>query len=134
MSPNNPHKPMEVIQRILNRLGLTLSPTKTRELNSRETSFEFLDFEIGIKKSLRIGKPYPHVEPSKPALGAMWLKNTAYNPTRDDLRTAGGDAGECKPNPARLSRILSLPQLQQNAGKAEMACRRTDAHAFAQAP
>lgn len=62
---------MEVIQRILNRLGLTLSPTKTRELDSRKDSFQFLGFEIGIKKSFRTGKPYPHIEPSKAALGAI---------------------------------------------------------------
>jgi len=59
---------MEVIQRILTRLGLTLSPTKTRELDSRRESFQFLGFAIGIKKSIRSGKPYTHVEPSKEAL------------------------------------------------------------------
>jgi RNA-directed DNA polymerase len=64
-------KPMEVIQRILNRLGLSLSPTKTRELDSRKDSFRFLGFEIGIKKNARTGKSYPHVEPSKKALGAI---------------------------------------------------------------
>jgi RNA-directed DNA polymerase len=64
-------KPMEVIQRILNRLGLSLSPTKTRELDSRKDSFRFLGFEIGMKKSIRTGNPYPHVEPSKEALGMI---------------------------------------------------------------
>jgi len=64
-------KPMEVIQRILNRLGLNLSPTKTRELDSRKDSFRFLGFEIGMKKSIRTGNPYPHVEPSKEALGMI---------------------------------------------------------------
>jgi group II intron reverse transcriptase/maturase len=59
---------MEVIQRTLTRLGLTLSPTKTRELDSRRESFKFLGFAIGIKKSIRSGKPYTHVEPSKEAL------------------------------------------------------------------
>lgn len=59
---------MEVIQCILTRLGLILSPTKTRELDSRRESFQFLGFEIGIKKSIRSGKPYTHVEPSKEAL------------------------------------------------------------------
>jgi RNA-directed DNA polymerase len=59
---------MEVIQRTLTRLGLTLSPTKTRELDSRRESFQFLGFAIGIKKSIRSGKPYTHVEPSKEAL------------------------------------------------------------------
>jgi group II intron reverse transcriptase/maturase len=59
---------MEVIQRILTRLGLTLSPTKTRELDSRRESFQFLGFAIGIKKSIRSGKPSTHVEPSKEAL------------------------------------------------------------------
>jgi hypothetical protein len=65
---------MEVIQRILNRLGLSLSPTKTRELDSQKNSFRFLGFEIGMKKSARTGKTYPHVEPSKKALGAIRQK------------------------------------------------------------
>ena len=64
-------RPMEVIQRILNRLGLNLNPNKTRELDSRKEIFQFLGFEIGIKKSIRSGKPYQHVEPSKKALGAI---------------------------------------------------------------
>ncbi len=64
-------QPMEAIQRILTRLGLTLSPTKTRELDSTKGKFRFLGFEIGMKKSARTGKPYPHVEPSKEALGAI---------------------------------------------------------------
>jgi RNA-directed DNA polymerase len=60
-------RPMELIQRILNRLGLSLSPTKTRELDSRKDRFRFLGFEIGMKQR----KTYPHVEPSKKALGAI---------------------------------------------------------------
>ena len=67
-------RPMEVIQRILNRLGLSLSPTKTRELDSRKDSFRFLGFAIGMKKSTRTGKTYSHVEPSKKALGAIRQK------------------------------------------------------------
>jgi len=64
-------KPMEVIQSILTRLDLTLSPTKTRELDSRKESFRFLGFEIGIKKSIRSGKPYSHVEPTREALSGI---------------------------------------------------------------
>lgn len=75
-------KSMEVIQRVLNRLGLSLNPTKTRELDSRKESFRFLGFEIGIRKSIRTGKSYPHVEPSKKALGAIRQK-VAYLTRRE---------------------------------------------------
>jgi RNA-directed DNA polymerase len=64
-------KPMEVIQRVLNRLGLKLSPTKTREMDSRKDRFQFLGFDIGMRKNVRTGKSYPHVEPSQKALGAI---------------------------------------------------------------
>lgn len=64
-------RPMEYIQQIVALLGLTLSPTKTRELDSKKERFQFLGFEIGIRKSLRTGNPYPHVEPSKEALGMI---------------------------------------------------------------
>lgn len=59
---------MELITRIISRLGLSLNGTKTRMVNSREDTFEFLGFELGMRKNQRTGKTYPHVQPSKKSL------------------------------------------------------------------
>ncbi len=56
------------IKRVLHDLGLTLNEEKTRIVDARQESFDFLGFSIGMKRGLRTGKIYPHTEPSKKAL------------------------------------------------------------------
>ena len=56
------------IKRVLDDLGLTLNEEKTRIVDARQESFDFLGFSIGMKRGLRTGKIYPHTEPSKKAL------------------------------------------------------------------
>jgi RNA-directed DNA polymerase len=63
--------PRALIVRILDRLDLTLNETKTREVNALEESFNFLGFEIGMKKNWKTGRLYPHVQPSRKSLGKI---------------------------------------------------------------
>ena len=63
--------PRALIVRILDRLDLTLNETKTREVNAKEESFNFLGFEIGMKKNWKTGTLYPHVQPSRKSLGKI---------------------------------------------------------------
>jgi RNA-directed DNA polymerase len=53
---------------VLDDLGLVVNEAKTRVVDAREESFSFLGFTIGLKRGLRTGRIYPHVEPSKKAL------------------------------------------------------------------
>jgi len=64
-------KPMEVLRRVLERLGLTLNETKTKTVNTFEGKFDFLGFSIWMGKSRRTGKRYAHVQPSKKSLKAI---------------------------------------------------------------
>jgi group II intron reverse transcriptase/maturase len=48
-------KPMEVLRRVLERLGLTLNETKTKIVNTFEGKFDFLGFSIWMGKSRRTG-------------------------------------------------------------------------------
>jgi RNA-directed DNA polymerase len=64
-------KPMEVLRRVLERLGLTLNETKTKIVNTFEGKFDFLGFSIWMGKSRRTGKRYAHVQPSKKSLKAI---------------------------------------------------------------
>jgi RNA-directed DNA polymerase len=48
--------------------GLTLNEEKTRVVDARQESFNFLGFTIGMKRGRRTGRTYPHTEPSKKAL------------------------------------------------------------------
>jgi group II intron reverse transcriptase/maturase len=63
--------PRALIVRILDRLDLTLNETKTREVHALEESFNFLGFEIGMKKNWKTGGLYPHVQPSRKSLGKI---------------------------------------------------------------
>jgi group II intron reverse transcriptase/maturase len=53
---------------VLEELGLTLNEEKTRVVDARHESFNFLGFSIGMKRGQKTGRTYPHTEPSKKAL------------------------------------------------------------------
>ncbi|MDH3974616.1 MAG: group II intron reverse transcriptase/maturase [Deltaproteobacteria bacterium] len=61
-------RPLEVVIRILERLELTLNENKTGVVDTHQESFDFLGFEMRMRKSWRTGNIYPHVQPSKKSL------------------------------------------------------------------
>jgi formylmethanofuran:tetrahydromethanopterin formyltransferase len=68
---------MDVLSRILERLGLTLNEAKTKIVNTFEGKFDFLGFSIWMGKSIRTGNHYPHAQPSKKSLHAIKDRVTA---------------------------------------------------------
>jgi RNA-directed DNA polymerase len=58
-------RPLRVLREVLDLLGLRLNETKTRIVDAREESFDFLGFSFRVRPSRKSGKLYPHVEPSK---------------------------------------------------------------------
>ncbi len=63
----NPERLLEGMQRVLNHLGLALNAEKTRVLDTRQESFNFLGFTIEMRESPRTGRSYPHIRPSRKA-------------------------------------------------------------------
>jgi len=61
-------QPLATLRHVLYRLGLTLSETKTRIVDARQESFDFLGFAIRVSKGLKTGKSYPHVYPAPKSL------------------------------------------------------------------
>lgn len=59
---------MEVVGHVLDRLGLTLNEEKTRVVNVWRESFTFLGFDVRNRIGHKIGKPYPHIQPSGKSL------------------------------------------------------------------
>ena len=57
--------PMQVLRYVLERLDLSLNESKTRVVDAREESFDFLGFCFHRRRSHKSNKLYPHVEPSK---------------------------------------------------------------------
>ena len=55
---------LSTVRQVLDRLDLTLNETKTRIVDARQESFNFLGFEIRVSKGLKSGKSYPHVCPA----------------------------------------------------------------------
>ncbi len=56
--------PLNTVRQVLDRLDLTLNETKTRIVDARQESFNFLGFAIRVSKSWMSGKSYPHVCPA----------------------------------------------------------------------
>ncbi len=57
--------PLAVVRHVLGRLGLRLNEQKTRVVDARRESFEFLGFALRMRVSWKTGHSYPHVQPSK---------------------------------------------------------------------
>jgi RNA-directed DNA polymerase len=83
------------VKGVLSDLGLTLNEEKTRVVDARQESFNFLGFTIGRKTGRRTGRRYFHIEPSKKALKHIrseikGLTTERYSsvPTEDVIRMA----------------------------------------------
>jgi RNA-directed DNA polymerase len=60
--------PLNAVRQILGRLDLTLNETKTRIVDARQESFNFLGFAIRVSKGWKSGKSYTHVCPAPKSL------------------------------------------------------------------
>jgi len=69
-------RPLSMLKYLLERLGLLLNETKTKTVNAWEQGFDFLGFEIRMRRSPRSGKSYPHVQPGKRAVKRIKAKLT----------------------------------------------------------
>jgi RNA-directed DNA polymerase len=63
--------PLATVRQVLERLELTLNETKTRIVDAKQESFNFLGFAIRVSKSWRSGKKYPHVCPAPKSLAKI---------------------------------------------------------------
>ncbi len=64
----NVEEPLSMVRRVLDRLELTLNENKTRIVDARKESFNFLGFEIRVSKSWKSGKSFPNVCPAPKSL------------------------------------------------------------------
>ena len=62
---------LEVIERIMKKLKLTLHPDKTKIVNIQKEGFDFLGFHFHKMKSKRTGKLVPYAWPSTKAMNKM---------------------------------------------------------------
>ncbi len=67
----NTERVLKGIRIVLGHLGLSLNEAKTRVVDARRESFNFLGFTIQIKKSIKTGKRFPLIRPSKEALAEI---------------------------------------------------------------
>ena len=63
--------PLATVRQVLDRLDLELNETKTRMVDARQESFNFLGFAIRVSKGLKSGKSYPHVCPAPKSLAKI---------------------------------------------------------------
>jgi RNA-directed DNA polymerase len=63
--------PLAWIRHVLDRLDLTLNETKTHIVDAQQESFNFLGFEIRMRKSWKSGRRYPHVCPAPKSLAKI---------------------------------------------------------------
>lgn len=74
--------PMAALRQVLAKLDLNLNETKTRVVDAREESFEFLGFSFHLRQSRRSGKRYPHVEPSRRSVQRIKDRTTVLTDRR----------------------------------------------------
>lgn len=77
--------PMAVLRAVLARLDLSLNETKTRVVEAREASFDFLGFRLCLRRSRVSGKRYPHVEPSPRSVQRIKARTKALTDRRRTL-------------------------------------------------
>ena len=75
-------QPMVVVRRVLERLGLVLNENKTRVVNAKKESFDFLGFDDLDGTRVGDGQPIPNVQPSRKALKKIKDSVTALDDTR----------------------------------------------------
>jgi len=126
--------PLSTVRQVLDRLDLTLNETKTRIVDARQESFNFLGFEIRVSKGLKSGKSYPHVCPAPKSLAKIKKSYNAIDRTRVHADTVGEYCLEYECHPSRVVELLSLPQFQWCTGEGENACRRAPANPPDEAP
>ena len=63
--------PLATVRQVLERLELTLNETKTRIVDARQESFNFLGFAIRVSKSWKSGKKYQHICPAPKSLAKI---------------------------------------------------------------
>ncbi len=81
------HRALKVVGQVLNRLHLTLSPSKTKLVNVGKEGFEFLGFHFHKCKSKKSGKLAPF----------MWPGQKAMKSIRSRIRTLTGRRDFCMP-------------------------------------
>jgi group II intron reverse transcriptase/maturase len=64
----NAEQILKGIKAVLSDLGLTLNEEKTRVVDTRHESFNFMGFTIVMKRGMRTGRVFPLIVPSKKAL------------------------------------------------------------------
>jgi RNA-directed DNA polymerase len=67
----NTERVLKGIRAVLGHLGLSLNEAKTRVVDARKESFNFLGFTIQVRKSIKTGKRFSFIRPSKEALAEI---------------------------------------------------------------
>lgn len=76
-------QPLALIGQVLERLGLALNENKTREVNAWQESFEFMGFDLRMRKSRNTGRSYPHVQPSRKSMKKIKARLTELTARRN---------------------------------------------------
>ena len=63
--------PLATVRHVLDRLDLEQNDSKTRIVDARQESFNFLGFSIRVGKGLESGKSFPHVCPAPKSLAKI---------------------------------------------------------------
>ena len=113
---------MEVMRRMMVKLGLEVNEDKTRVCRVAEDSFDFLGFTIGQCHDRRTGEAYLGARVSKKSIGRVTARISALT-----TRASTGDAvGQTV---ARLNRVLTGWGNYFHLGLVSHAKRTVDAHA-----
>ena len=83
-------RPEAIVHQVLDALGLSLNETKTRVVDTKTESFDFLGFEIKMVVSQRTGNAYPQVQPARKSIRR--IKDRVKHLTRRSMTPVQLDA------------------------------------------
>ncbi len=126
--------PMRVLRSVLKRLGLSLNEAKTRVVDAREQSFDFLGFSFHLRPEWPQWQTLPACRAVE-AFGAAYQRQyQAVDPSTADPGADAPDHRGAEPEPAGLEPLLSPPQLQSGTVQGEAARGRAGTYPSASAP
>jgi len=102
------------VRLVFDNLHLELNEEKTRVVDARHESFNFLGFSIGMKRGRKTGKIYPHTEPSKKALKHIRSEIKQLTTERLQCNADGNCDSESERSRQRMGRLLSIWQLHES--------------------
>ena len=82
-------RPLEIVSKVIDRLGLSLNKDKTKSVDAKTDNFGFLGFEMQMRKGGRTGSLYPNTRPSAKSVDSIMTQVTELTSRSQTVKPIG---------------------------------------------